>query len=96
MSQQNPPSVDNVLHQVMSLAAEQVNVSLEQLTPQTRFIEDLNYDSLDMVEFSMQIEEEFNISIPEDMIDKISTIQQATDQISQRLEHSHHTIDHKP
>ncbi len=91
MSQENPPSADNLMHKVMSLAAEQINVPLEQLTPQTRFIEDLNYDSLDMVEFSMQIEEEFEIAIPDDMLGKISNIQQATNEITQLLAIKNHS-----
>jgi acyl carrier protein len=52
-------------------------VTQEQITPDARFIEDLGADSLDVVELVMQLETEFNLSIPDAMADEVKTVGQA-------------------
>lgn len=47
------------------------------VTPETEFQDDLGADSLDMVELVMHVEEEFDISIPDDEIEKIQTVKDA-------------------
>ena len=49
----------------------------EKVTPQTAFVTDLGADSLDTVELIMELEEEFEINIPDDVADKIETVGQA-------------------
>jgi acyl carrier protein len=59
---------------VKSIIVEQLGVSLEEVTPQASFIEDLGADSLDIVELIMALEEEFNVEIPDEDAEKIQTV----------------------
>ena len=54
-------------------------VSKEQITSETSFINDLGADSLDTVELVMELEEEFEINIPDDAAEKIQTVGQAVE-----------------
>lgn len=54
-----------------------LNVTQEQITPDAKFQEDLGADSLDMVELVMQFENEFKISVPDDIADEIKTVAEA-------------------
>lgn len=55
-----------ILAKVIDLAAKQVGVDPKQVTAETHFLNDLQYDSLDVIDFSMKIEEEFEVSIPDE------------------------------
>ena len=55
--------------------------SKEQITPETSFVNDLGADSLDVVELVMELEEEFDINIPDDAAEKIQTVGQAVEYI---------------
>jgi acyl carrier protein len=55
------------------------------ITPQTHFINDLNFDSLEKVELGMQVEDEFNITVPDDEFDKLTTVQQVADAIYEQI-----------
>lgn len=59
---------------VMKLVSEATKVELSNINPETSFIDDLNLDSLDMVELMMKMEDEFGIEIPEDDTEKLKTI----------------------
>ena len=61
--------------------AEQLGVDKEKITPETSFVNDLGADSLDTVELVMELEEEFDINIPDDVAEKIQTVGQAIDHI---------------
>jgi acyl carrier protein len=62
---------------------EHLGVEPEKVTPEASFIDDLGADSLDIVELVMAFEEEFNVEIPDDAAEKISTVKDATDYIDQ-------------
>ena len=70
---------------VRSLIVEQLGVEEEQVTPNASFVDDLNADSLDLVELIMSIEEEFSkdggttIEISDENAEKIQTVQDAVD-----------------
>lgn len=55
-----------MFEKVRKLIAEQLNISEEKVTPETRIVEDLGADSLDMVEMLMTLEEEFGIEVPDE------------------------------
>jgi acyl carrier protein len=57
----------------------------EQVTRQTSFIEDVSADSLDIVELVMELEEEFEITIPDEQAEKIKTVGEAIDYIEREL-----------
>ena len=73
--------VASVEERVIDIVAEQLGVSKDQITRETSFVNDLGADSLDTVELVMELEEEFDINIPDDAAEKIQTVGQAIDHI---------------
>jgi acyl carrier protein len=71
--------VASVQDRVIEIVASQLGVSKEKITPETSFINDLGADSLDTVELVMELEEEFEINIPDDAAEKIQTVGQAVE-----------------
>ena len=71
----------SVKDRVIEIVAEQLGVNKEQITPETSFVNDLGADSLDTVELVMELEEEFDINIPDDAAEKIQTVGQAVQYI---------------
>ncbi len=70
--------------QVKAIVAEQLGVKAEQVTNEASFVDDLGADSLDTVELVMALEEEFEIEIPDEEAEKITTVQQAISYINDR------------
>ncbi len=66
---------------IQSIIAEVLNVEKEKITMDTTFVDDLNADSIDIVQIIMSIEEEFGITIPDDASEKIVTVGDAVEQI---------------
>jgi acyl carrier protein len=60
-------------------AVEVLSVEPDQVTPQARFAEDLDADSLDLVELVMALEEEFGVSVEEEELEGIETVGAAYD-----------------
>ncbi len=67
----------SVQERVIEIVAEQLGADKDSVTPETHFINDLGADSLDTVELVMELEEEFDISIPDDAAEKIQTVGEA-------------------
>src|SRR5256885_8036916 len=61
------------------IIAKELSVSEDEVTPDASFIDDLNADSLDLVELIMALEEEFNVKISDEDAEKIRTVQDAMD-----------------
>jgi acyl carrier protein len=74
-------TVASVMERVTDIVAEQLGVDKEKITPETSFVNDLGADSLDTVELVMELEEEFDINIPDDAAEKIQTVGQAVEYI---------------
>lgn len=72
----------DTFEKVKAVMAEQLGVDEDQITPQARIVDDLGADSLDVVEFVMALEEEFEIEIPDEEAEKIATVQAAVDYIN--------------
>jgi acyl carrier protein len=70
---------------VKELLAEQLAVDAAKVTPDARFAEDLNADSLDLVEAVLALEEEWNIEIPEEEMEGVKTVGQAVDLVMGKL-----------
>jgi acyl carrier protein len=62
-----------------------MGVSKDQITKETSFINDLGADSLDTVELVMELEEEFDITIPDEKAEEIQTVGQAVSYIEEHL-----------
>ena len=71
----------DVFEKVKEIMAEQLDVDIDSITLDTSFINDLESDSLDIVELIMAIEEEFDIEVPDEEAEKISTVQDAVNYI---------------
>ena len=67
----------SVSERVIDIVAEQLGVDKEKVKPETSFVNDLGADSLDTVELVMELEEEFDINIPDDAAEKIQTVGEA-------------------
>src|SRR5438552_12369411 len=79
------PIVPSTEERVIEIVCENLGVNKEQVTRQTSFIEDMGADSLDIVELVMELEEEFEITIPDEQAEKIKTVGEAIDYIEKEL-----------
>ncbi len=75
-----------VSERIKKIIANQLGIAENDIKPESRFVEDLNADSLDMVELTMAMEEEFStpehaVSIPDEDAESIKTVQDAIDYI---------------
>lgn len=70
---------------VKELFSEQLAVDAALVTPEARFAEDLNADSLDLVEAVLALEEEWNIEIPEEEMEPVKTVGNAIDLVAKKL-----------
>ena len=75
--------MSSVADRVIGIVAEQLGVDKEKVAPETSFVNDLGADSLDTVELGMELEEEFEVDIPDDAAEKIQTVGQAIEFIEQ-------------
>ena len=66
-------------------AVDVLSVEADQVTPEARFAEDLDADSLDLVELVMELEEEFDITFEEEELQDLPTIGDAFKLISSKL-----------
>ncbi|RUQ38265.1 MAG: acyl carrier protein [Candidatus Competibacteraceae bacterium] len=77
--------MSNIEARVKKIIIEQLGVKEEQVTNEASFVEDLGADSLDTVELVMALEEEFELEIPDEDAEKITTVQQAIGYIASHL-----------
>ncbi len=75
----------SVKERVIDIVAEQLGVNKDQITEETHFVNDIGADSLDTVELVMELEEEFDINIPDDAAEKIQTVGEAIHYIEQQV-----------
>lgn len=66
---------------LQQIIADVLNVDIDEITPETTFIDDLGADSLDVFQIIMGIEEEFDIEIPQEEAEKIVTVGDAAEAI---------------
>jgi acyl carrier protein len=72
----------SVENRVKSIIADQLGVAEDQIKPESKFIEDLGADSLDIVELIMAMEEEFQTEIPDEEAEKIRTVGDAINYVT--------------
>ncbi|MDY7035330.1 MAG: acyl carrier protein [Thermodesulfobacteriota bacterium] len=75
----------DIEEKVKKIICEQLDVSEDEVVLNASFVDDLGADSLDQVELIMAMEEEFDISIPDEDAEKIGTVQNAIDYIKKAL-----------
>lgn len=73
-----------VEEKVIAIVSDQLSVAAEEVARESSFIDDLKADSLDVVEMVMEFEDAFDITIPDDDYDKIKTVGDAIDYITEK------------
>ncbi len=71
---------------LINLIAEQFNVDKDSITLDTSFKDDLNADSLDLVELIMALEDEFDLELEDEVVDDIKTVGDANNYIKSLLD----------
>lgn len=74
--------MSDIEQRVKKIVSEQLGTDAANVKNESSFIDDLGADSLDTVELVMALEEEFGTEIPDEQAEKITTVQQAIDYIS--------------
>jgi acyl carrier protein len=74
-----------IIEKIQKIISEQLDVAKEDVVPEASFVDDLGADSLDQVELIMAMEEEFDVSIPDEEAEKILTVQDAIDYVNKVL-----------
>lgn len=64
-----------MFEKVCKMLAEQLNVPVESIKPESEVVKDLGADSLDVVELMMALEDEYGITLPENEVEGIKTVQ---------------------
>jgi len=76
---------DELLKKVKAIVADKLSIGEDQVTETASFIEDLGADSLDTVELVMALEDEFQLDIPDEEAEKLTTVGKAIDYILSRV-----------
>lgn len=75
-------SNEEILPDLASIVEEVAGVDAAEVTSEKSFVDDLDIDSLSMVEIAVQAEDKFGVKIPDDELAKLTTVQDAVDYIS--------------
>jgi acyl carrier protein len=74
-------SREEVFEKIREISADRLGVDEGDITPESSFREDLEADSLDLVELIMELEEQFGMEIPDEEAEKITTVEEAVDYV---------------
>ncbi|MCJ8147119.1 MULTISPECIES: acyl carrier protein [Acinetobacter] len=77
--------MSDIEQRVKQAVAEQLGVNAEEIKNEASFMDDLGADSLDLVELVMSFENDFDITIPDEDSNAITTVQSAIDYITEKL-----------
>ncbi|MFF4601382.1 acyl carrier protein [Streptomyces sp. NPDC001339] len=73
--------MDNIEQRLKRIVSDQLGIALDEIKNEASFLNDLGADSLDTVELALALEEEFEMDIPDEEAEKITTVQQAIDYV---------------
>ena len=79
-------NIEEIEGRVRKILAENLSVPQDDITMESRFQEDLDADSLDLVEAVLALEEEFGVSIPEEEMEGVKTVGEAVNLVSSKLD----------
>jgi acyl carrier protein len=74
---------EEILSKIQEISADRLGVDESDVTPDASFREDLEADSLDLVELIMELEEQFGMEIPDEEAEKITTVEEAVDYVQE-------------
>lgn len=77
---------EELFNSIKQMIVDQLGVDEETITEDSSFVDDLNADSLDMVELVMAMEQEFDIKIPDDVAEKVVTVKDAVEYVQNLTE----------
>jgi acyl carrier protein len=75
---------EEILSKIQEITADRLGVEESDVTPEASFREDLEADSLDLVELIMELEEQFGMEIPDEEAEKITTVEEAVDYVQEQ------------
>ena len=84
---------EEIQSKIIHIAAAQAGVDPAEVTPATHFVNDLEFDSLDVMEFAMEVEDELNASIPDDQVEKMHTVADVVDFLAEQPDLNVHAPD---
>lgn len=76
---------DELLNKIKTIVADKLSISEDQVTEEASFIDDLGADSLDTVELVMALEDEFDLDIPDEEAEKMTTVGKSIDYVLSNL-----------
>jgi acyl carrier protein len=76
---------NHITSRVVELTAHQAEVEPGHITPATHFVNDLNFDSLTMIELTMAVEDEFEVTVPDEAHDRLKTVGQVVEYLDDQL-----------
>lgn len=71
-----------ILEKIIKIVSEQLDIDAATISADTNLIEDLGVDSLDIVEMFMEVQDEFDVEIPDEDVDSIKTLGDMADYIA--------------
>lgn len=71
-----------MLEKIQAMLAEALNLPLEKITPDSKIVDDLGADSLDVVELLSQLEDEYGIVIPDEEVENLVTVKDVADELA--------------
>lgn len=79
-------SEEEIFEKVTTILKDQLSIDNKEVKPESQLIDDLGADSLDLVEISMALEEEFSIEVPDDQVESIHTVEDVVKFIHNNLD----------
>lgn len=78
-------SKEEIFEKVRSILSNELGIDLDSITMESNYIDDLNADSLDIVDLVVEMEHEFSLSIPDEEAERIKTVGDAVNYISDNI-----------
>ncbi|MBU2540732.1 MAG: acyl carrier protein [Candidatus Omnitrophica bacterium] len=80
--------MQSVESRIRALLAQQLDTSIEKITPEASFVDDLGIESLETIQIVMALEEEFNIEIPDEDSEQMSKVRDLVEYLVHKLNNS--------
>lgn len=74
-----------IFDEIVELLSDQMNIDKSMLRPETRFVEDLHTDSLDMVEMLIALEDKYNITVPDEEAKQLDTLGKLAEYVESKV-----------